>query len=150
MHSQNWETLVPLKEEDLAGLPIDDTPERANALRNHYRENLSIWGRCLLCGLVRINKQAHIDQICKVYGEYYRDWLFKKWSYHPDVWTTSSYVYLIIDHSPSLYKEIVFDTKAEATEALIADIERHVNYIREFEVKLRSSLSEKNRTSEEK
>jgi hypothetical protein len=141
MHSQSWETLQPLKEEDLATLPINDTVERANALRNYYRENLSIWGKCTICGLVRINKQAYIDQICHVYGEYYRDWLFKKWSYHHDVWTESSYVYLIVENSPSLYKEIVFNSKAEATEALIQDIERHITRLKQFEEKLRAESS---------
>jgi len=123
MHSGDWENLLPLKEEDLEKLPINDTPERKRALINRYRKDLSKWGRCPKCGLVRINKQAHIDQICRVIGEKYREALFKKWTYHLDYRLGYSYVYLIEDHSPNINWDNIYDSKVEALEALKTDVQ---------------------------
>ena len=124
MHSGNWDNLLPLRKDDLPNLPIDDTPERANKLRQYYLDKgLDIWGICPKCGLVRLNKKGHIKQIIDVFGEKYQDVLFKKWTYHPDYRRDYSYVYLIEDQSPNINWNHIYDTKLEALEALKKEIQ---------------------------
>ena len=113
-----WDNLVPLKEEDLAKLPINDTPKRKQSLIDEYRKDLSIWARCTKCGLVRINKEQFIKKTIEVFGEKYKDVLFKKWTFHHDICPENSYIYRIDEHNPNIDWRYIYNTREEAQIAL--------------------------------
>jgi len=53
-----------------------------------------------------------------VYGEEWRDILFKKWSFFNCVDIMDSHVYLVVDVQPSVWKTRIYDTEEEATKEL--------------------------------
>jgi hypothetical protein len=60
-------------------------------------------------------RQEYIDQACNVYGEKWREILFKKWTYYNNIDMDDCSVYLIIERGPGIYENHLYDTEEEAT-----------------------------------
>ena len=67
----------------------------------------------------KITKRSeHIEQACRVFGEHYRDILFKKWTFNHVIYPEDCCVHLVVDTSCVLNMNHLYDTPEEATKEL--------------------------------